>query len=425
MSNQPYLSVVASSRNDNHGGDMTRRMQIFVNGLIEQCRRHNLETELILVEWNPPIDRCKLSEELSWNLAGSPLTVRIIEVPPELHTTYNHAQALPLFQMIAKNVGIRRAKGAYVVATNVDLLFSDELCQFIASKQLKPHVSYRVDRYDVESHVPLEASIEEQLRFCETHLLRINGRKGIEEFPPPSATPSDSDAAESSVPSEPVIPWYHQLPDSTVSKLKSVRQVYKQLLPKSLRDRVLNQLSPEMTQWLIDKGLLQEHVPPPPPPEESAFSESDPGGMDDYPPLHTFACGDFTLLAQEDWFALRGYPEWQMYSLHIDSVFLYMAHYAGIEEVVLNDRDPRMRTYHMEHGNGWTPDAERTQSLAKRLASMGIPQLSYEQLLALAKLMQQTEKPLIVNDETWGLGATELPETVISSTTSWSQVTIG
>ena len=421
MSNQPYLSVVASSRNDNHGGDMTRRMQIFVNGLIEQCRRHQIETELILVEWNPPVDRCKLAEELTWNLDDSPLTVRIIEVPPELHATYNHAKALPLFQMIAKNVGIRRAKGAYVVATNVDLLFSDELCQFIASKQLKPHVSYRVDRYDVESHVPLEAGIEEQLHFCETHLLRINGRQGIQEFPPPSTIPTDLGQAEPIEPSEPIVPWYHQLSEPTVSKLKSVRRVYKALLPKFVRDRLLDQLSPGMTQWLIDKGLLQEQPAP-----LVEATQADEGAIEDeYPPLHTYACGDFTLLAKDDWIALRGYPEWQIYSLHIDSVFLYMAHYAGIEEVVLNDFDPRMRTYHMEHGNGWTPDAERTQSLAKRLASMGIPQLSYEQLLALAKLMQQTEKPLIVNDETWGLGATELPETVISSTTSWSQATIG
>lgn len=400
---------------------MTRRMQIFVNGLTDQCRQHQIEAELILVEWNPPGDRCKLAEELAWNLEGSPLTVRIIEVPPELHATYNHAQALPLFQMIAKNVGIRRAQGEYVVATNVDLLFSDELCQFIASKQLKPHVSYRVDRYDVESHVPLEASIEEQLHFCETHLLRINGRHGIQEFPPPSATSAEPDQAESVVPSEPIVPWYHKLSEPTVSKLKAVRRVYKALLPKVVRDRLLDQLPPEMMQWLVEKGLLQEQ--PAPPVEEPQVDEEIPV-EDEYPLLHTYACGDFTLLAKEDWLALRGYPEWQIYSLHIDSVLLYMAHYAGIEEVVLNDFDPRMRTYHMEHGNGWTPDAERTQSLAKRLASMGVPQLSYEQLLAFAKLMQQTKQPLIVNDENWGLGATQLPETVMTSTDSRTQVTV-
>ncbi len=57
MINNPYLSVVATARNDNHGGNMLRRMQIFVNGFLEQCRRHQLDAELILVEWNPLISR--------------------------------------------------------------------------------------------------------------------------------------------------------------------------------------------------------------------------------------------------------------------------------------------------------------------------------------------------------------------------------
>ena len=34
----PRLSVVVTARNDNHGGDMLQRMQIFVGGLLGQCR---------------------------------------------------------------------------------------------------------------------------------------------------------------------------------------------------------------------------------------------------------------------------------------------------------------------------------------------------------------------------------------------------
>jgi len=32
-------------------------MQAFVSGLAAQCERHQLEAELILVEWNPPTDQ--------------------------------------------------------------------------------------------------------------------------------------------------------------------------------------------------------------------------------------------------------------------------------------------------------------------------------------------------------------------------------
>ena len=108
----PYLSLVATARNDNHGGNLLHRMQIFVDAWINQCKRHNLSSELILVEWNPPPDKPKLAEALRWPLDTKPCAVRIIEVPAELHRRYRHAGALPLYQMIAKNAGIRRAPAA-------------------------------------------------------------------------------------------------------------------------------------------------------------------------------------------------------------------------------------------------------------------------------------------------------------------------
>ena len=43
---RPLLSVVATARNDNHGGALLERMQIFVNGVIEQCERHGIDAHL-------------------------------------------------------------------------------------------------------------------------------------------------------------------------------------------------------------------------------------------------------------------------------------------------------------------------------------------------------------------------------------------
>jgi len=67
--------------------------------------------------------------------------------------------------------------------------------------------------------------------------------------------------------------------------------------------------------------------------------------------------------------------------------------------------------YHIEHSSGWTPETERTQILNKRLASLKVPQLSGEQLDALVTLMHQTKKPLIINNEEWGLKSNMLIET--------------
>jgi len=71
--------------------------------------------------------------------------------------------------------------------------------------------------------------------------------------------------------------------------------------------------------------------------------------------------------------------------------------------------------YHIEHTSGWTPETERTQILNKRLALLKVPQLSSEQFDAVVQLMHQLNKPLIFNDESWGMVAASLPETTIAS----------
>ncbi len=174
----PYLSVVVTSRNDNHGGTLHRRMQIFIDCLIAQCKRHEVAAELIIVEWNPPVDRPKLAEAMRWPADLGPCVVRIIEVPPELHARYKFARQLPLYQMIAKNVGIRRAKGEFILATNIDVIFNDELMAFIKERKLERGHMYRIDRTDVDALVPEGASMDETLAYCRSHVLRVNAREG-------------------------------------------------------------------------------------------------------------------------------------------------------------------------------------------------------------------------------------------------------
>jgi hypothetical protein len=175
---QPYISLVVTARNDNHGGSLLSRMQAFVNGWIGQCKRHGLSSELIVVDWNPPEDRPPLIKALQWPEDARPCDVRFIQVPLEIHSRFRHADALPLYQMIAKNVGIRRAHGQFVLATNIDIIFSDELMRHLAEGRLEPDRMYRIDRHDVMSGVPVHGTVEEQLAYCESHLIRVNAREG-------------------------------------------------------------------------------------------------------------------------------------------------------------------------------------------------------------------------------------------------------
>jgi hypothetical protein len=199
-----YLSVVVTSRNDGHGGDPLARLQAFINTFDAQCRRFALDAELVIVEWNPPLDRPRLHERVRVP-PGCSLTLRFVEVPPALHDRLPRAQALPLFQMIAKNVGIRRARGRFVLATNIDIIFSNELVEFFAAGKLRPGVIYRVDRHDIESNYPIEATLDDQLAYCRSHHLRVHrssgtypvGRHGHlaplspDVFDPPSVTIGD------------------------------------------------------------------------------------------------------------------------------------------------------------------------------------------------------------------------------------------
>src|SRR5215510_9033603 len=75
---EPYLSVVVTTRNDDHGGDPLQRLQAFVNCFDAQCREAALDAELIVVEWNPPGDRPRVSDLL--RLPATPsCTYRFIE----------------------------------------------------------------------------------------------------------------------------------------------------------------------------------------------------------------------------------------------------------------------------------------------------------------------------------------------------------
>jgi len=76
--------------------------------------------------------------------------------------------------MIGKNVGSRRSRGQFVLCTNIDIIFSNELVQLFASRTLEEGVLYRVDRHDIESDYPGEATLDEQLAYCGSHHLRVH-----------------------------------------------------------------------------------------------------------------------------------------------------------------------------------------------------------------------------------------------------------
>ena len=547
----PYLSVVVTARNDDHGGNLLGRMQVFVTGWVEQARRYQIPSELIIVEWNPLPDRPRLIDVLEWPANPGPCEVRFIEVPPELHARYPHGDALPLYQMIGKNVGIRRARGQFVLATNIDILFSDELAEYLAAQVLQRGRMYRIDRHDAMSDVPPDVGVAEQLAYCGTHLIRVNRREGSFTVKPDGspalevrdAAPLDSGIVfgrgwyvpERHVPPD-VFRWAGEFaellledppgpgrvlvldiePGPSLGGIQMqleievpgqppVRQIldrrglvklrFATPYPKRLQLRTMDggvracgdprpltfrlfhvdwerqhaaegsvqaleatlQPSPRTIQppmlWhalmhligrLAEGGpLVPLTVPVSPGLRRILKFYLDCGGLTgmlchapssiriyratatsgssqpssatdpeqnapDF--LHTNACGDFTLIAREHWFDLRGYPEMDLFSMNLDSLFCFAAHYGGAREEMLSDP---MRIYHIEHGSGsgWTPEGQT--KLFERIAAKGLSFIGNDEVLAMAAQMRRWGAPMIFNHEDWGLAAFELRETVV------------
>ena len=158
---KPYLSAVIVGRNDDYGVNFLDRLNTFIRSLDHQVRNYPDLMELILVEWNPLSDRLPLKDVV---FKTNNLDLRIITVPSEIHDTIGHPN--PVLEFYGKNVGIRRARGEFVLATNPDILFSDELIAWLAQRPLRLDSYYRTDRHDFHGEGIDQVPVEELIPFA-------------------------------------------------------------------------------------------------------------------------------------------------------------------------------------------------------------------------------------------------------------------
>jgi hypothetical protein len=129
---------------------------------------------VLLVEWCPLEGPRPLADELADVVTSSRLAVRVVTVPREVAAArFDDAEAIALWIFAAKNVGIRRARAPFVLATNPDVLYTPALFRAIAGRPLDERSFYRVSRFDVAG-VPLEAPPRRQLAACARSVVRLN-----------------------------------------------------------------------------------------------------------------------------------------------------------------------------------------------------------------------------------------------------------
>jgi len=272
LSENPRISFVVASRNDNHGGDMLKRMRIFTKGLLYQCKKFKLRAEVVFVEWNPEPGKDLLHQILPGPKPDDYLTIRYVVVPNQIHHELKYSDRIPLFQMIAKNVGIRRAQAPFVVCTNVDLLFSDKLMKFLSGNNLENDNYYRANRCDIPREIDSSMPVNDMLAYSKKNIIQRLGKDA--NFPELQNTD---------------IFLYH-IP--LVGRVLS--------LPAKLRK-------------LMGKQTLDDMIAS----------------------LDLSACGDFTCMSKEAWTRIGGYYELEAYSIHIDSIAIACATASGLNQVIL------------------------------------------------------------------------------------------
>ena len=94
-------------------------------------------------------------------------------MPPEIHNRYEYSDCLNINAALAINSGIRRARGQFILPGNIDLLYSSELMEYLASKHLDENKRYRIDRCDVDRNVAVYKTLEEQLEYCRNNIIKV------------------------------------------------------------------------------------------------------------------------------------------------------------------------------------------------------------------------------------------------------------
>ena len=355
---QPYLSIITLSRNDEHGGDPLRRTQIFIDSYAWQAEHYKLETELILLDWNPPKEKPGLADALNFP-ANEYFCAHVIVVPPEVHEGFRYSEALPLFQFIGKNVGIRRARGEFILATCMDSILDDRLFEYLARKKLNKNWVYRVDLYDVKNAIPDTGHLEQQA-FCRNP----------------------------------------ECEDINRGKPQKYRALYNEDRI-AVKDALACQTDFPWVEFIDDEGVI--------------IGKSTTVNMDN---INFNACGDFTLMHRDAWNELHGYGEFESYSMNIDSQLLAHALFHGFTEVNFL---PPFICYHIAHGFQEKPESNFitiTEHLEKT-AKSNVPVFSWYKIdktglasiVKLITVLQQNPRALL-NDESWGLRDINLEEDI-------------
>ena len=165
-----YISFIFAARNDDYCNNFIERFQITLNCLQFLCEKYNLSYEIVIVEWSPLLNK-RLRDVLRFDNYNK--NVRIITVPSKFNDKIPPSPfdivdigVLNFFEYHAKNIGIRQAKGEYILCSNSDIIFSESLIELLSKKKLLKKHFYRAYKYRMKRDIPNGLTYYELLKFC-------------------------------------------------------------------------------------------------------------------------------------------------------------------------------------------------------------------------------------------------------------------
>ncbi len=166
-----HLTIVLTGRNDNYGGDFNVRLFRALRFNHERLHEQGIPHDVVFVEWNPVPGERYLSELLQDEFggpAGCPVTCYVADA--RYQRAYTQNPRLAYLEFIAKNAGIRRAAGSFVLSTNTDVFLGRRVVETLASRALRDDTLYRAVRIDVKLGADQSALDWESLEDVRNHV---------------------------------------------------------------------------------------------------------------------------------------------------------------------------------------------------------------------------------------------------------------
>jgi hypothetical protein len=134
------VTAVTIGRNDDYMVDFEDRLHASIGWNLQY-----LIDDVVFVEWNPPANRDLLAPRLTARFPR----VRAYVVTAETHRALNPSGRIPLLEYHAKNVGVRRARSDWVIATNADALFAPDTVVSLRREPPRPDQVLTAQRFDI------------------------------------------------------------------------------------------------------------------------------------------------------------------------------------------------------------------------------------------------------------------------------------